>query len=147
MSHVIVEKPDGTIAFGRNVDVAVPIIQEDENENENEYMVVIDRNDRINYRPIFKCLIHVCTIISFVKLYGSRRVIDLIVALLSFISSVCVHSNELITIQLLFLHSTYLIFYIPFISMMRLWMDAIFYTIHSFIILATLSSSRITHYS
>ena len=29
MSHVIVEKPDGTIAFGRNVDVAVPIIQED----------------------------------------------------------------------------------------------------------------------
>ena len=146
MGHVVVEKPDGTIAFGRNLDIVVPILPSIK-EDEEEYMIVINRDDRVDYHPICKALVHLCTISSIVKIYGSHRAIDLIISVLSFISSVCVHRNEIITLKLLFLHSTYLIFIIPFVSMVGFWVDAIFYTIHIFIVLVTLGSATITHYS
>jgi hypothetical protein len=143
MSHVVVEKPDGTVAFGRNLDITVPTIQEDE----GEYMVLVHRDDRIDYHPICKALIHLCTISSIVKVYGSNRAVDLIIVILSFISSMCVHSNEAITLKILFLHSTYLIFYVPFVSIFGAWIDVAFYTVHATIILITLGTATITHYS
>lgn len=146
MSNVIVEKPDGTIAYGRNLDIIVPILPSIQ-EEEGEYMIVINTDDTVDYHPICKTLVHLCTISSIVKSYGSNSVLDLIIIILSFISSVCVHRNEVITLKLLFLHSSYLIFYIPFVVLTGSWIDVALYIIHSIIILITMGSATITHFS
>lgn len=131
--HVVVEMPDETIALGHC---------QDEGE-----LIIIQRNDKIEYHISCKLLIHIYTVATIAKIYGSHKVSDLIHAFLSFITSMCVHSNELLTLKLVFIHSTYLIFYILFVSVTRIWVDVIFYGIQLLIILNTLFSATIIHYS